>query len=124
MLDGGVHDPLRTLEEQHGQISEWAAQVHASAAFVAGQLSPGRAERLAEFYRGKVLNHFRYEERILFPALLEVCGSPTLERRFQAIIEEHDELRLRIEILLADLDGLASGAGDGALERSVVRRAS
>ncbi len=123
MLDGGTHDPLQPLDEQHGQISEWASQMRASAAFAHGLLTPGRVERLARFYRSKVLNHFRYEERVLFPALLEICGSPTLEERFAAFISDHDELRLRIEILLGDLGCLTSPGADEALERSIVRRA-
>jgi hemerythrin-like domain-containing protein len=123
MLDGGTQDPLRPLEEQHGQITEWAAQVRASAAFVPGQLSPERVARLARFYRDKVLPHFRYEERHLFPALLRICGTPSLTQRLLAITQEHDELRLRIEILLGDLDSLATPGRSEALERATVRRA-
>jgi len=123
MLDGAPRDPLQSIEEQHGQISEWAAQVRASAAFVPGQLGLERVVRLSRFYRSMVLPHFRYEERYLFPALLVVCGSESLGERLAAITAEHDELRLRIEILLSDLDSLASPDRTEALERATIRRA-
>lgn len=123
MLDGGPQDPLRPLEEQHGQITEWATQVRAAAAFVPGELTPERVERLSRFYRIKVLPHFRYEERHLFPALLRICGTPSLTQRLLAIAEEHDELRLRIEILLGDLDSLVSSERSEGLEQATVRRA-
>jgi hemerythrin-like domain-containing protein len=123
MLGGATPDLMLPLEEQHGQITEWAAQVRASVAFAPGQLGPERVARLIRFYRDKVLPHFRYEERQLFPALIEICGSPSLEQRLLAIAEEHDELRLRIEILLGDLDSLATPDRGEGLERAAARRA-
>jgi hemerythrin-like domain-containing protein len=123
MLDGALSDPLNPLDEQHGWISEQAVQMAAAEDLRQGQLGPERVMQLIRFYRGMVLPHFDYEERFLFPALLRVCGTPRLAEQLAQLVDEHDELRLRIEILVSDLESLEAGGRDEALERDIVLRA-
>jgi hemerythrin-like domain-containing protein len=123
MLDGGHRDPLWSIDEQHGQMAEWAAQVRAAAAFVPGQLDLERVARLRRFYQGTVLGHFRFEERVLFPALRSELDDPALAEELAAFAREHEELRLRLAILLDDLETLAQPGRSFALEAEVVRRA-
>jgi hemerythrin-like domain-containing protein len=123
MLDGALADPLHPLDDQHGWISEQAVQLSAAEDLRQGLLSPERVDQLVRFYKGMVLPHFEYEERFLFPALLKVCGTPRLAEQLAQLVDEHDELRLRIDILVADLESLEDRPGDPDFERDVVRRA-
>jgi len=116
-------DPLQAIDEEHGLIAEWAALARAAAGLEPGALDPDRLAWLRGFYGNGVLGHFAYEERHLFPAMLEVCGTPLLAGRIRGLLQEHEELRLRLEILLDDLSSLTGSPGEGGEEREVLGRA-
>jgi hemerythrin-like domain-containing protein len=122
MTEDTLQHLFRHHDQQHRQISEWASLVRVATLLQPGALARPRVARLRHFYRDTMLAHFAFEERTLFPALLAVCGTAYLEHRLRSFVEEHDELRLRIEVLLADLDSLGGPVEAREAEDAVVRR--
>ncbi len=109
MADDKFSDPLGVLDAQHGQINEWLEQMRAAVTFLYGETRHVDVEGLIAYYRGQVVPHFRYEERVLFPAILDVCGTPELERELDAFVAEHRELLPRLRTLVELLSELATG---------------
>jgi hemerythrin-like domain-containing protein len=90
---------------------------------VPGELDAARLAWLRGYYGRGVLAHFEYEERHLFPALLEVCETPLLCERLRELAREHGVLRQLLSRLLDELEALTEPGCGRAAEEAVVEGA-
>jgi len=95
----------RELESEHETLAAAAARLDEELGRLAAQgaeVAAGpEAEALAEAFRGRLLAHLESEER---SGILERAAArePRLDRRVQALCEQHAELRERVDGLVAE----------------------
>ena len=94
-------DPMRTLVEEHQLVSEWLSTMWNAMGLLDGE-GPEDLIRLQAFLRANVREHFEFEERHVFPALLSPDVAPTARVLVNELRREHVEI-------LGDCSRLFSG---------------
>ncbi len=86
-----IPDPLQVLIDGHDRVSEWLDTMWNAMGLLEGD-TPTDLLQLQAFFRVHVREHFEFEERLVFPALLEADDSPGT----RALIEELQADHVRI----------------------------
>lgn len=95
-------DPLQELIEGHERVSEWL-DIKKNASGLLEVEVPADLIQLQVFFRRHVLDHFAYEDRQVFPALLAVDPSPGTHALVAELREEHKQILAACGRLFTDL---------------------
>ncbi len=123
MSAAAVENSLPISIDQHSQVVEWIAQMRTASQFLYGEANRARILELADYYRRQIRPHFTYEEQILFPRVRELEPDPELHARLAEFEREHEELLLRLDILIEDLIAVAQDELNGPDHVLTTRRA-
>lgn len=97
-----THDPLVTLVQDHKLVSEWMTTMWNAIGLLEG-VEASDLIRLQEFLREHVMDHFELEERVIFPALLELDTNPAVAQLITALREDHVDILSKTSRLFGSL---------------------
>ncbi len=127
-------DPLKRLINDHEKISEYVENLGEILLLRYEEEGGDRIRRTEKFFKRNVVDHFGFEERIVFPAILSRIGTAEsrkliveLQKEHKLISKELQQFRNIISASTIPLEKETRGRLDALLKRimdSLLRHAS
>ena len=104
-------DPLERLIKDHRDVSEYLENFKEILGFLHEEKAWSELRPIRDFFERNVINHFKFEEEVLFPAILSKCATLEsiklileLQREHGAILKELEEFQKIISESAIPLD--------------------
>jgi iron-sulfur cluster repair protein YtfE (RIC family) len=104
-------DPLERTIKDHEDISEYLNNLKEILDFLDEEKAWSELRPIKDFFEQNVINHFKFEEEVVFPAILSKCATPEsiklileLQREHGAILKDLEEFQKIISESAIPLD--------------------
>jgi len=104
-------DPLERFIKDHKDVSEYLGNLEEILGLLYEEKAWSELTAIRDFFKRNVIAHFRFEEEVIFPAILSKCATPEsiklileLQREHGAILKELEEFQKIISESAIPLD--------------------
>lgn len=98
--EGKWVDPLKRLIEEHEEVSEYLEALKEVLGFLDNEEAWNKIKPIENFFKQNVVDHFKFEEEIVFPPILSRAATPEsiklileLQREHGGILKELEEFQ-------------------------------
>ncbi len=113
-------DPLKELIDDHKDISEYVEDFGKILTFLHDEKAKNRLESVRTFMSENLREHFRFEEEVVFPAVLLHVATPESVKLILELQKEHGAMLETIDECLPVVFGLDSPADKAMHDRMEV----
>ena len=93
-------DPLRRLIKDHKDISEYVDNAEEILGLLLDEEAWSKIKPIEDFFKQRVIEHFGFEEKIVFPAILSGCATPESIKLILELQREHGIILKELEEFL------------------------
>jgi len=104
-------DPLRRIIKDHEDVSEYLERLEEILGLLQEQEAWNRVKPIEDFFQRNLIDHFEFEERMVFPVLLSAHATPEtiklileLQKEHGIILKELEEFRRIVSENVSPLD--------------------
>ncbi len=90
-------DPLRRLIEDHEDVSEYLEDLEGILSFLHEEKAWSKIKPIEDFFKQNIIEHFEFEENIVFPAVLSRCATPESIKLILKLQKEHGSILKELE---------------------------
>ena len=95
--EGKWVDPLRRLIKYHEEVSEYLENLREASDFLPEKESWSKIESMKAFFQRNVIDHFKFEEEVIFPPLLLGFATQETIKLILELQREHGNILNELE---------------------------
>ncbi len=95
--ENGYRDPLSRLIKYHEDVSEYLEIIAEALGFLFDEQAWIKIEQIKDFFERNVIEHFKFEEEIVFPLVLLKVATPDSIKLILELQKEHGSILKELE---------------------------
>jgi iron-sulfur cluster repair protein YtfE (RIC family) len=90
-------DPLIRLIKDHEKVSEFLEDMREVMTFLHDKEAWRKLKPIEDFFQRNIVSHFKFEEKIVFPAILSKAATPEAIKLILELQKEHGMILTKLE---------------------------
>jgi hemerythrin-like domain-containing protein len=90
-------DPLFRLIKEHEKVSEFLEDMREVMSFLHDKEAWSKLKPIEDFFQERIVKHFEFEEKIVFPAILSKAAAPETIKLILELQREHGIILTKLE---------------------------
>jgi iron-sulfur cluster repair protein YtfE (RIC family) len=90
-------DPLIRLIKDHEKVSEFLEDMRKVMSFLHDKEAWSKVKPIEDFFQERIVDHFEFEEKIVFPAILSKAATPETIKLILELQKEHGIILTKLE---------------------------
>ncbi len=90
-------DPLKRLIKDHEEVSEYLENLKEVVELLSGEKDWNKIKAIEDFFQRNIISHFKFEEEVIFPALLSGFATRETIKLILELQKEHGSMSKEVE---------------------------